>query len=215
MNEIVLSLKEYSAATYYFIAGVLAIFLIMIYAVNRYLKKTEDKRRLRNVAYAMGVEFATDVMLPDGVDGYIGVECCMLTSRAIIILNVQNYPGILFGGKNTDLWTQMYRKKSFKFNNPLPYNEYCLLAVKSLVPNVPVVGRVVFTNAGSFPKGMPPGVSMLSELEHDLKEYCGKEDVPIRLQLAWQYLLDRVVQEKQKLPSTAAASRELSVNGTR
>ena len=59
-------------------------------------------------------------------------------------------------------------------------------SLKHLLPDVPVVGRVVFMSEGCFPRERPAGVSMLDTLADDLGDFAG----PASLQYmeAWKRL---------------------------
>jgi len=146
------------------IAGGSFLLLIAVVFWVRFLVKRKFENQLQQVVKNIAVEYKRNIYIPDGLDGTAFIHYMILSHYGIIVLNVQNYPGILFGGENTDLWTQISHRKSYKFKNPLHYSSICVQSVKQIVPNAPVFGQVIFTHAGEFPKGKPEGVCLTFEL---------------------------------------------------
>lgn len=167
--------------------GVLMVFIFGV-VFYRLHKKTYDKRMLRRAIKGLGGEFLRNVVLPDGLDGHVHIDFCIRLNDSLLVLNVQSYPGLLFGGERVDLWTQMYEKQSHKFENPLRYNRLCMEAVRELTDNIPIHGRVVFTSVGQFPKGKPEGVSMLEELMNDLAPLITNQPLQERVADSWKSL---------------------------
>jgi len=148
-----------------------------------------NRGRLQRVLRKLGCEFRHDHVIPDGVGGQIHLDYLLLTAKGLVVLDVKNYRGILFGAEHIPVWTQMVRGGSYKFTNPLPQNALRVQAVKLLVADVPVRGRVVFTQEGHFTKGWPAGVSLLESLQQDLGLTVPPDTVPAAYRDAWAYLL--------------------------
>ena len=118
--------------------------------------------RLERIALAA----VHQVEVPDGMGGYIHVDHLLLTPRGILILDTRRVPGLIFGGDQMSDWTvMMARGRRYTFDNPQPALYDRMAAVKALVGDVPVEGRLVFSNAGRFTKGKPKWVVMLDGLE--------------------------------------------------
>jgi hypothetical protein len=64
-------------------------------------------------------------------------------------------------------WTAMTRSRRYTFPNPLPSLFDRVAAVKAVAGDVPVDGRIVFSDRGRFPKGKPPQVVMLDALSQE------------------------------------------------
>ncbi len=62
-------------------------------------------------------------------------------------------------------WTVMGRGRRYTFDNPQPALYDRIAAVKALVGDFPVEGRLLFSNLGKFTKGMPKYVMMLDGIE--------------------------------------------------
>jgi hypothetical protein len=132
-------------------------------AVGAYRRRARRKRllaRLDRIAY----ESAHQVLVPDGMGGYIHIDHLLLTPRGLLVLDTRRVPGLIFGGDQMSDWTVMGRRR-FTFDNPQPALYDRLAAVKALAGDFPVEGRLLFSNIGKFTKGMPKYVMMLDGIE--------------------------------------------------
>jgi hypothetical protein len=59
----------------------------------------------------------------------------------------------------------MARGRRYTFDNPQPALYDRIAAVKALVGDLPVEGRLLFSNVGKFTKGIPRWVLMLDGME--------------------------------------------------
>lgn len=160
----------------------LLLAVLIVLARRRHLKRQGLPRLLRG----LGGLYVRDLIIPDGVGGTIQTDYLVLLRGGVLVLDVKNYRGVLFGAENAPLWSQMVRARSFKFTNPLPENSLRVQSLKLLLPNVPVIGRVVFTGEGRFPRDRPAGVSMLDTLVADLDAFAGPAS--IQYMEAWKRL---------------------------
>ena len=62
-------------------------------------------------------------------------------------------------------WTVLARGRRYTFDNPQPALYDRIAAVKALTGDVPVEGRLLFSNVGKFTKGIPKWVLMLDGIE--------------------------------------------------
>lgn len=147
----------------------LLVAVLIVLARRWHARRNQVPRLLRR----LGGMYVRDMIIPDGVGGTIQTDFLVLLRGGVLVLDVKNYRGALFGAANAPLWSQMVRARSFKFTNPLPENTLRVQSLKLLLPNVPVLGRVVFTREGHFPRDMPAGVSMLDTLAEDLGAFAG------------------------------------------
>src|SRR5271165_6092930 len=146
--------------------GVLLLLLLAggYWGVRAYQRRARRKAllaRLHRVAY----EAAHQVLVPDGMGGYIHVDHLLLTPRGVLVLDTRRVAGLIFGGDQMSDWTVMGRSRRFTFDNPQPALYDRIAAVKALVEDFPVEGRVLFSNLGKFTKGMPKYVLMLEGIE--------------------------------------------------
>ena len=132
-------------------------------AVGAYQRRARRKQllaRLDRIAY----ESAHQVLVPDGMGGYIHIDHLLLTPRGLLVLDTRRVPGLIFGGDQMSDWTVIGRHR-FTFDNPQPALYDRIAAVKALAGDFPVEGRLLFSNIGKFTKGMPKYVMMLDGIE--------------------------------------------------
>jgi hypothetical protein len=129
-------------------------------AYQRRARRKQLLARLDRIAY----ESAHQVLVPDGMGGYIHIDHLLLTPRGLLVLDTRRVPGLIFGGDQMSDWTVIGRRR-FTFDNPQPALYDRLAAVKALAGEFPVEGRLLFSNIGKFTKGMPKYVMMLDGIE--------------------------------------------------
>ena len=94
--------------------------------------------RLDRIAY----EAAHQVLVPDGMGGYIHIDHLLLTPRGLLVLDTRRVPGLIFGGDQMSDWTVMGRGRRYTFDNPQPALYDRIAAVKALVGRIPGRGAV-------------------------------------------------------------------------
>jgi hypothetical protein len=117
--------------------------------------------RLERVAF----DAVHQVLVPDGMGGFIHVDHLLLTPRGVLVLDTRRVTGLIFGGDQMSDWTVMARGRRYTFDNPQPALYDRIAAVKALTGDVPVEGRLLFSNVGKFTKGIPKWVLMLDGVE--------------------------------------------------
>jgi hypothetical protein len=132
--------------------------------VWRRQRQRDIDRRLREIARGVLANF----VLPDGNGGEIQVQYALLTGRGIVILDIKDVEGNVFGSEGMQDWTVIARDRRYTFANPQAGLWDRVAAVKRLVPDVPVTGFVAFTARARFAKGQPRSVVLLEALLRDL-----------------------------------------------
>jgi len=130
-------------------------------AYGRHARRRSLLNRLERIAF----ESAHQVLVPDGMGGHIHVDHLLLTPRGFLILDTRRVAGLIFGGDQMSEWTVMARGRRYTFDNPQPALYDRIAAVKALVGDLPVEGRLLFSNVGKFTKGIPRWVLMLDGME--------------------------------------------------
>jgi hypothetical protein len=148
--------------------GIGALLLLLLggtyWGVRAYQRRARRKAllaRLERVAFAA----AHQVLVPDGMGGFIHIDHLLLTPRGVLVLDTRRVAGLIFGGDQMSDWTVMGRGRRYTFDNPQPALYDRIAAVKALVGDTPVEGRLLFSNAGKFTKGIPKWVLMLDGIE--------------------------------------------------
>lgn len=132
-------------------------------AYGAYQRRSRRKALLARLE-RVGYRAAHQVLVPDGMGGFIHIDHLLLTPRGVLILDTRRVAGLIFGGDQMSEWTVMGRRR-YTFDNPQPALYDRIAAVKALVGDVPVEGRLLFSNLGKFTKGKPKYVMMLDGIE--------------------------------------------------
>ncbi len=151
------------------------------------LRRRADARRLQRAVESLGVRCASNVSVPDGMDGVAYIDHLVMTPKFLLVLLVKRYPGAIFGGSDIDQWAQVMREGSFKFDNPLREVQDLVGLLRAQCPKVPIRGAVLFDKDSSFPKGKPKGVLHVVDIDPRRPRPKATE-VPLSLQHAWRKL---------------------------
>jgi Nuclease-related domain len=147
----------------------LAALLLLLLAIAFWGWRAYQRRARRKALLArlerVAFDSAHQVLVPDGMGGFIHIDHLLLTPRGVLVLDTRRVAGLIFGGDQMSDWTVMGRGRRYTFDNPQPALYDRIAAVKALVGEVPVEGRLLFSNVGKFTKGIPKWVLMLDGIE--------------------------------------------------
>lgn len=192
-----------------------AVAVILLAAVSWYgwrrMQKGRHQRHVESVVRSLGLPTIRDAVFPDGLDGLAFIDYLLLVPGGVIVLDVENSEGHLFGGESVDQWSQVINNRTYKFHNPLYANQTKCQAVKWNVENMAqqeqdvhwqTYGWVVFSNAGNFPKGIPGHVSMVDDLADKLAPLInGSETLKPGTRRIWDALHNLSVNTRVELGS--------------
>lgn len=139
----------------------LLVWLYLLLRAYRY-RKTIDTA-IASVAY----EMLKNVLIPNGNGGQIHVHYLLLTQRGLLVADLLDRPGAIFGGDQMLEWTAIGKKQRYTFANPQHALYDRMAAVRLLTGEVPVEGRLLFTMRSEFPKGKPRNVLRIDDLTDD------------------------------------------------
>ena len=139
----------------------LAVWGYLLFRAYRTRKTIETT--IASVAY----EMLKNVLIPNGNGGHIHVHYLLLTQRGLLVADLLDLPGAIFGGDQMIEWTVIGKKRRFTFPNPQHTLYDRMAAVRLLTGDVPVEGRVVFTMRSQFPKGKPRNVLRIDDLANE------------------------------------------------
>jgi hypothetical protein len=144
-------------------AAVVALFvwLYLLWRGYRYRKAIDAA--IASVAY----EMLKNVLIPNGNGGQIHLHYLLLTQRGLLVADVMDRPGAIFGGDQMLEWTAIGKKQRYTFPNPQHALYDRMAAVRLLTGEVPVEGRLLFTTRSEFPKGKPRNVLRIDDLTDD------------------------------------------------
>jgi hypothetical protein len=148
-------------------AAALAV-LLLAFAWYRYRHRGT---RLDQVLEDIGFDRVHNLVLPNGDDGEILIDQLLLTSKGLLILEIKDVQGTVFGSDKMQDWTVIAADRRFTFPNPQPGLYDRIAAVRAVVRQVPVSGRVLFLEGAAFPKGIPELVVTLDDLAKQFGEH--------------------------------------------
>lgn len=168
--------------------AVIALLLLIVLVIRR-KRRYSSARHLSSILQPYIRDEISHFIIPDGIGGLIEIEHLVQMDQGLLLIETYPISGNLFGAENIDLWTQIIDGRSYKFSNPLRHIRASRQAIKSILPNIPIFCRVVFTSDSLFPKGKPEGVSVLKNLAEDLSKIKDAPAIVTRTQAGWDRLL--------------------------
>lgn len=136
------------------VLGVVAVAVIAFFAGRIYVARRRDARRVAKVT-AGSADYLRDVLVPDGNGGAYHLDFVLLTSRGVVVIDMRDIAGMVFGGDQMTDWTLMNGAQRSTFANPQSGLYDRIASVKAVAGDTPVEGRIVFTKRAKFPKGQP------------------------------------------------------------
>ena len=112
----------------------------------RWYRQYSARKSLRLAVTAAGSDHVVDVLVPDGMGGGFHVDFLLLTSRGVLVVDLRDVQGNIFGGDQMADWTVMDGPRRFTFTNPQSGLYDRIAAVKA------ISGR----GAGRGPGGVHP-----------------------------------------------------------
>ncbi len=146
----------------------LLIVLLMIWLVIRG-RKSRD-RSIAHVLDKIAFKRIEHIVIPDGDGGEIHIDHLALTAQGLLVIDVKDVTGAVFGSDNMQDWTVIAKDRRFTFANPQAALYDRIAAVRQIVRQVPVAGRIVFLDGASITKGVPGLVTTLDELMDEFEE---------------------------------------------
>ncbi len=156
----------------------------------RWYRRRRRERALHETVTAFAVDHLRDVLVADGNGGFLHLDYVLLTTRGLVVLDIRDVRGNVFGSEQMNEWTVMARGRRATFPNPLAALYDRIAAVRQHVGQVNVEGRIVFLRRAVFPKGLPRhtvGIDSLAS-EFPLLERDAAERSVAPLRDGWQRL---------------------------
>ena len=146
--------------------GLVAVMLIgwWLYRRNR------DGSRLKRILGEISHDRIDGLVIPNGDDGEIQIDHLLLTSQGLLIVDIKDAAGTVFGSDKMKEWTVISEDRRYTFSNPQEALYDRIAAVGHIVRQVPVAGRILFLDGAEFTKGVPSLVSNLDELLEEFGE---------------------------------------------
>jgi hypothetical protein len=195
------ALKNLPPTTWGLVAVAIVLGWTLAWLFTAYRKRSARKLLLHTVTSA-GSEYLADVLVPDGMQGFFHLDFVLLTPAAIVVVDLRDIAGNIFAGDQMNEWTVIDGSQRYTFVNPQNALYDRIAAVKTVVGDVPVEGRIAFTRNGKFPKGLPKWTVMVDALKTEFPSST-QTSVAAAYRVQWQRLRDAVT------PSSMNQSRAL------
>lgn len=171
--------------------AIVILFLLSLWILWSPLRNILAYYRLQRILKKSGMACLTDIYINDGMEGSLYMEYLILHARGILLLSIKPYRGHIFAAEQIELWTQVIRHHSYKFNNPLTQLDADIQLLQSMLPEIKIESYVLFTPGSQFPKGKPQRVLELQEFREiaaALQQDDAQTALPLKLKEAWQHL---------------------------
>ena len=132
---------------------------LVVWVLPAVPRLSRARRAIDAAIASIAYEMLKNVLMPNGNGGQIHVHYLLLTQRGLLVVDLLDLPGAIFGGDQMIEWTAIGKKRRYTFANPQHALYDRMAAVKLLTGDVPVEGRVLFTLRSEFPKGKPRNVA--------------------------------------------------------
>jgi len=169
----------------------LMIVLLLTWLVVR--KRQGQPRTLASVLNTISFERLEGLVIPKADEGEIQIDHLILTAQGLLIVEIKDVQGAVFGSDKMQDWTVISDDKRFTFSNPQPALYDRIAAVRQIVRQVPVAGRIVFLDGAKFTKGVPGLVCNLDQLLEEFGEQ-DKAAASVKIEAFkphWEQIRDR------------------------
>jgi len=186
-------LSKLPPSVWAFALGAAALLAVLWWAW-RWYSFYRARRALRAAVTGGAADHLANAMVPDGMGGGFHVDFLLLTMRGVVVIDLRDVRGNIFGGDQMAEWTVMDGARRFTFTNPQSALYDRIAAVKAVAGDVPVEGRIVFTRRGKFPKGLPKWTLMVDALRAEFPpvEYQSQAEATAPLSDGWRRLKEAV-----------------------
>lgn len=135
--------------------------ILLVWLIYRSRKRGD---RMRQVLDEISYDRIHGLLIPNGDEGEIQIDHLLLTSQGLLILDIKDASGAVFGSDKMQDWTVIGEERRYTFPNPQAALYDRIAAVRHIVRQVPVAGRILFPDTASFTKGVPDFVADLDAL---------------------------------------------------
>ncbi len=151
-----------------YLLPLLLVVLLLIWFAIRW--RMSHPRSLAHALDVIAFERIEDLIVPNADEGEIQIHHLVLTAQGLLIIDVKDVQGAVFGSDKMEEWTVISQDRRFTFSNPQHALYDRIAAVRQIVREVPVAGRVLFLDGAEFTKGVPGMVTTLDELMEEFGE---------------------------------------------
>jgi nuclease-like protein len=150
--------------TIYLLPLLLVVFLLLLLLFRR---RATTGLTLSGVLSDIAYERVDGLVIPNVDEGEIQIDHLLLTAQGLLIIDIKDVTGSVFGSDKMQDWTVISNDRRFTFTNPQPALFDRIAAVRHIVRQVPVAGRILFLDGAEFTKGVPGLATTLQKLREE------------------------------------------------
>ena len=159
----------------YLLPLILVALLLLFWLVYR---RRGHSRSFEGVLKSIAFERISNLIIPGADEGEIQIDHLLLTSQGLLIIDLKDVIGTVFGSDKMQDWTVIGESHRFTFANPQPALYDRIAAVRQIVRQVPVAGRILFLDGAEFTKGVP---GLVCNLDGLLAEFCEHDNAAAKV----------------------------------
>lgn len=149
---------------------ILPFVVVVLLIVWYLLRRRAGGSRLKKILADIGHDRIENLLIPNGDEGEIQIDQLILTSQGLLIIDIKDAVGSVFGSDKMQEWAVISEDRRYTFPNPQAALYDRIAAVRQIVRQVPVEGRILFLDGAEFTKGVPKMVSDLDTLVEEFGE---------------------------------------------
>ncbi len=153
-----------------YLLSLAVVVLLLAWLLFRYVRRVRARRSLPQLFSAIAFDRIENLVVPNVDEGEIQIDHLLLTANGLLIVDVKEVSGTVFGSDKMQDWTVISSERRFTFANPQPALFDRIAAVREIVRQVPVAGRILFTDGAEFTKGVPSMVCKRDDLLAEFRE---------------------------------------------
>jgi Nuclease-related domain len=153
-----------------YLLPLILVLLLLAWLLLLGRRRRAASRSLSKVFSAIAFERMDNLVLPNVDEGEIQIDHLLLTANGLLVVDVKTVTGNVFGSDKMQDWTVINSERRFTFANPQPALFDRIAAVREIVRQVPVAGRILFLDGAKFTKGVPALVCTADELLAEFRE---------------------------------------------
>lgn len=148
----------------------LPLAVVVLLVVWYLVRRRAGGSRLKKILADIGHDRVENFLIPNGDEGEIQIDHLILTSQGLLIIDIKDAVGSVFGSDKMQEWAVISEDRRYTFPNPQAALYDRIAAVRQIVRQVPVEGRILFLDGAEFTKGVPNMVSDLDTLAEEFGE---------------------------------------------
>ncbi len=153
-----------------YLLPVIVVVLLLAWLLFLAWRRRGGPRSPSKVFSTIAFDRLDGLVLPNVDEGEIQIDHLLLTANGLLIVDVKSVTGNVFGSDKMQDWTVINSERRFTFANPQPALFDRIAAVREIVRQVPVAGRILFLDGAKFTKGVPSLVCTVDELLAEYRE---------------------------------------------